>query len=102
MDIKNFYIYLLALFSGKIEKGLLARYEYVLSENRILKSKQKKRIIFTDAERVILAEKAKKLGKDLKEVATIVRPDILMKWYRELVKKKWDYSDRVVRNFCEE
>ncbi len=54
-----------------------------------------KRIRFTDAERALLARKAKAVGrKALMELDTIVSPDTLMRWRRRLVAQKWDYSHR--------
>ena len=32
--------------------------------------------------------------KGLFEVATIVTPDTILRWHRQLVAQKWDYSDR--------
>ena len=61
----------------------------------LLESQGKKRIFFTDDQRRVLAIKAKALGrKALMELTTIVTPDTLLRWHRELVAKKWDYSDR--------
>jgi putative transposase len=55
----------------------------------------KKRLQFTDAERRKLAVLGKKLGrKALAEVATIAAPDTILRWYRELVAKKYDGSAR--------
>jgi len=48
-------------------------------------------IRFTDAERALLARKAKALGrKALLELDTLVSPDTLMRWHRRLVAQKWD------------
>ena len=45
--------------------------------------------------RALLARKAKAVGrKALLELETIVSPDTLMRWHRELVAQKWDYSSR--------
>ncbi len=53
------------------------------------------RIRFTDAERALLARKAKAIGrKALMELETIVSPDTLMRWHRKLVSQKWNYSNR--------
>ena len=61
----------------------------------LLECQGKKRIFFTDDQRRVLAIKAKALGrKALMELTTIVTPDTLLRWHRELVAKKWDYSDR--------
>ena len=61
----------------------------------LLESQGKKRILFNDDQRRVLAIKAKALGrKALMELTTIVTPDTLLRWHRELVAKKWDYSNR--------
>ena len=42
-----------------------------------------------------LARKAQALGrKVLNEIETLVTPDTLLRWYRELVASKWNYSHR--------
>ena len=53
----------------------------------------KKRLRFTDDQRCRLATKAKKLGrKKLMDIASIVTPDTLLRWYRNLIAKKYDGS----------
>ena len=60
----------------------------------LLKKLGKKRVLLTDDQRRILAVKGKALGrKALMELTTIVTPDSILRWHRELVAKKWDYSD---------
>jgi putative transposase len=70
--------------------------EYLQEENRVLKERLSgRRIRFTDAERHRLARKAQALGrKILNELETLVTPDTLLRWYRELVASNWNYSDR--------
>ncbi len=70
--------------------------EYLKTVNRsLLERLGKKRLRFTDAERRNLAVLGKKLGrKALAEVATIATPDTILRWYRELVAKKYDGSGR--------
>jgi putative transposase len=70
--------------------------EYLKTVNRaLLERLGKKRLRFTDAERKKLAVLGKKLGrKALAEVATIATPDTILRWYRELVAKKYDSSAR--------
>ena len=70
--------------------------EYLQEENRVLKERLGgRRLRFTDAERCRLARKAQALGrKVLNELETLVTPDTLMRWYRELVASKWNYSHR--------
>ena len=70
--------------------------EYLRAENRVLREKLgKKRILLNDDQRRRLAVKGKILGrKMLEQVATIVTPDTILRWHRELVAAKWDYSER--------
>jgi hypothetical protein len=51
----------------------------------------------TDAECIALAETGKPLGGQLAEVITIIKPEVLLTWHRQLVAGKWDYSRH--RNF---
>jgi hypothetical protein len=64
---------MLAYVTGSVDEELLGRNEYLVTENRILRSQIKGRIRLTDAERVSLAQVAKGLGrKALNEVAQMV------------------------------
>ncbi|MCH7685308.1 MAG: DDE-type integrase/transposase/recombinase [Planctomycetes bacterium] len=61
----------------------------------LMQSQGKKRILLTHDQRRLLAVKGKALGrKTLRELTTIVTPDTILRWHRELVAQKWDYSDR--------
>ena len=61
----------------------------------LLKKLGKKRILLSDDQRRVLAVKGKVLGrKALHELTTIVTPDTILRWHRELVARKWDYSDK--------
>jgi putative transposase len=87
---------LLMIFSGWVNPRQGDVIEYLKEENRILKERLGgKRIQFTDAERRLLARKAYALGrKVLTELETVVTPDRLMRWYRNLIARKWNYSHR--------
>ncbi len=53
----------------------------------------KDRILFTDGQRRRLATKAKVIGRRrLATLGTIVTPDTLLRWYRQLVAKMYDGS----------
>jgi len=82
--------------SGWVHRHQLIVIEFLQAENRMLKERlHGKRIRFTDAERTLLARKAKAVGrKALLELDTIVSPDTLMRWHRRLVAQKWDFSKR--------
>lgn len=80
-------------------RELTLQNEYLLIENRVLRSKINKRISFTDEQRRTLVESAMALGRDLMEqVVTIVQPKTILLWQRKLEKHKWDYSDRRKKN----
>jgi transposase InsO family protein len=84
------------MFAGWVNRHQLQIIEYLKEENRVLKERLGDRPIhFTDAQRRRLARRAKVLGrKRLGELQTLVTPDTLMRWYRELVSSKWDHSHR--------
>jgi len=65
--------------------------EYLKAENLLLLEKLgSKRVMLTDAERRKLATLGKALGrKGLAAVATIASPETILRWYRELVAKKY-------------
>src|SRR6266700_5205794 len=84
---------MLAYVTGSVDEELLARNEYLVTENRILRHQIKGRIRLTDPERISLAEMAKRLGrKALDEVAQIVRPETILGGHRRLIAKKFDGS----------
>src|ERR1700730_9779617 len=83
----------LAYVAGTVDQELLARNEYLATENRIIKAQLKGRLKLSDAERGVLGEIGRRLGrKVLTDVATIARPDTILGWYRKLVARKFDGS----------
>ena len=88
--------YLLLIVSGWVYRRQLIVIEFLQAENRLLKERLSgKRIRFTDAERALLARKAKAVGrKALLELDTLLSPDTLMRWHRRLVAQKRDFSTR--------
>ena len=55
--------------------------------------KFKGRLLLSDSEKATLAEIAKRLGrKALADIAAVAKPDSLLRWYRELIAKKFDGS----------
>jgi hypothetical protein len=84
---------MLAYITGSVGEELPARNEYLVTEDRILRSQIQGRIRLTDPERISLASAAKRLGrKGPQEVAQIVRPEKILAWYRRLIAKKFDGS----------
>ena len=88
--------FLLVVVSGWVHRRQLIVIEFLQAENRLLKERLRgKRIRFTDAERALLARKAKAVGrKALLELDTLVCPDTLMRWHRRLVAEKWNFAHR--------
>ena len=86
--------FLLMVVSGWVHRRQLIVIEFLQAENRLLKERLRgKRIRFTDAERALLARKAKAVGrKALLELDTLVSPDTLMRWHRRLVAEKWNFT----------
>jgi hypothetical protein len=82
--------FLLMVVAGWLHRQQAAVIEYLSAENRVLRERLgDRRIIFTDAERLTLAEKARAVGrKTLRELGTIVTSETLLCWHRELVARK--------------
>jgi putative transposase len=87
---------LLLILAGWINRHQQDVLEYLRAENQVLKEKLgKKRILLSDDQRRRLAIKGKILGrKALQEIPTIFTPETILRWHRELVARKWDYSER--------
>jgi putative transposase len=84
---------MLAYITGTVDQELLLRNEYLAAENRILRAKIKDRLLLSDSEKATLAEIAHRLGrKALGDVASAAKPETLLRWYRELIAKKFDGS----------
>jgi putative transposase len=66
--------------------------EYLREENRVLREQLgDRRVRFTDAQRRRLAVKGRVLGRRvLEQLAGLVTPDTILRWYRELIAKKYD------------
>src|SRR5438105_12783955 len=88
--------FLLMIAAGWVHRHQLTVIEFLQAENRYLKEKLGgKRLRFTDAERALLARKAKAVGrKALLELDTIVSPDTLLRWHRRLIAQKWNFVHR--------
>jgi hypothetical protein len=88
--------FLLLTFAGWVSRQQQDVIAYLQEENHILREQLGgRRLRLTDAQRRRLAAKGKALGrKALREVAGIVTPDTILRWYRELIAQKYDGSAR--------
>ena len=87
---------LVMILAGWINDEQQRIIDFQRTEIDILKEKLgKKRILLDDEQRRRLAVKGKVLGRKLLEqMGCLFTPDTILRWHRELVAKKWDYSDR--------
>ena len=88
-----FVVFLLA---GWISRQQLIVIEYLKAENRMLRERLKGRSLrFSDRERALLARKAFAIPrKVLLELGTIVTPDTLLRWHRQLIAQKFTCGHR--------
>jgi transposase len=84
--------FLVLTVSGWIQRRQLAAIEYLRAENQVLREQLGARgLRLTDAQRRRLAVKGQVLGrKGLRELANIVTPETILRWYRELIARKYD------------
>ena len=88
--------FLVLVMSGWLTRRQQSAIEYLRAENRVLREQLGgRRLRLTDEQRRRLAILGRALGrKALREVACIVTPDTILRWYRELIAKKYDGSAR--------
>jgi hypothetical protein len=85
---------LLVTLAGWINRHQQHVIEYLLEENRVLKEQVKgRRLRLTDDQRRRLAAKGQRLGRRVStRVATIVTPDTILRWHRQLIARKWTFE----------
>jgi len=83
-------------FAGWVNRRQLAMIDYLKAENLVLRQQlggRKPR--FTDDQRRRLAVKGRVLGhRVLEELAGLVTPETILRWYRELIAAKYDGTAR--------
>jgi putative transposase len=86
--------FLLLLFAGLVNREQAKVVEFLREENRVLREQLgNRRLRLTDDQRARLAVRAKELGRSaLAAVATIVTPDTLLRWHRQLIAAKHTYQ----------
>src|SRR6476646_8472940 len=86
---------LLAALVGWFDRRQQDAVAYLIEENRILREHVRGRIRLTNEERRRLAVPGHRLGRRrLGEVATIVTPDTILRWHRQLIARKWTYAKK--------
>ncbi|MCA9078379.1 MAG: integrase core domain-containing protein [Planctomycetaceae bacterium] len=92
----NPWTVLLVAMAGMLNREQQLAIDYLRTENAALREKLGgNRVLLTDQQRRRLAVRGKVLGRKLlREVVGIVSPETILRWHRELVARKWDYSHR--------
>jgi hypothetical protein len=90
--------FFLLLLSGWVNRDQQAVIDYLLEENRVLRAERwSRRLRLSDDQRRRLAVKGQALGRRrLRDVAGIVTPDTILRWYRRLVATKYAGSQKRV------
>jgi putative transposase len=85
---------LLAVLIGWLDRQERELLHYLVAENRVLRRQLRgRRLQLTDEDRRRLAVRAYCLGRQqLRQIATIVTPDTLLRWHRQLIALKWTYA----------
>ena len=87
---------LLVTLAGWVNRHQQHVIEYLVEENRVLKEQVKgRRLRLIDDQRRRLAAKGRRLGRRvLGQVATIVTPDTILRWHRQLIARKWTFTPK--------
>ena len=82
-----------AYVTGMVNQQLVLQNEYLIAENRILRSHLPARLRLTDPQRVTLAMIGSRLGRQaLQQVALVAKPETILGWHRKLIAQKFDGS----------
>jgi hypothetical protein len=87
---------LVVTMAGWITRQQDAVFEYLQEENRVLEQQLgHKRLRLTDDQRRRLAVRGRAIGRRaLAEVASLVTPDTILRWHRQLIAEKWTHKRR--------
>jgi hypothetical protein len=90
---------LLVTLAGWVNRHQQAVIDYLMEENRVFKEQLKGRSLrLSDDQRRRPAVKGRRLGRRLlRQVATIVTPDTILRWHRRLIAQKWTFARK---RFC--
>jgi putative transposase len=85
---------LLGALVGWLDRQEREALAYLMEENRVLRRQlHGRRLRLTDDDRRRLAARGHRLGRQaLCQIATIVTPDTILRWHRQLIARKWTYA----------
>jgi putative transposase len=89
----QFFLAALAGWLNRHQHDVIA---YLVEENRVLRAQLRgRRLRLSDDQRRRLGERGHRLVREaLRQVATIVTPDTILRWHRHLIARKWTYAHR--------
>ena len=95
IDVSSLRV-LVAALVGWLDERQQTTLVYLIEENRILRGQLRgRRLRLSDDERRRLAVRGHRLGRrGLRQVATLVTPDTILRWHRQLIARKWTYALR--------
>jgi putative transposase len=98
IDVSVFRFLLLSIV-GWLDRREREALAYLIEENRVLRRQLGgRRLRLTDDGRRQLAAHAYRLSRQaLRDVATLVTPDTLLRWHRQLIAHKWTYTQAGTR-----
>jgi putative transposase len=87
---------LLLTLAGWVNRHQQHVIDYLVEENRVLREQLAgRRVRLTDDQRRRLAAGGQRLGRQvLRQVATIVTPDTILRWHRLLIARKWTFGPK--------
>ncbi len=85
---------LIAQIQKLFSRDLALENDYLRQENKILRGKFGQRVPLTDRERRILVRCGMRIRDRLGEVASIVKPETILRWNRRMKQMKWTYDNR--------
>src|SRR5262245_39501096 len=90
--------FLLLPLAGWVNRQQQAVIDYLLEENRVLRAERgSRRLRLSEDQRRRLTVKGKALGRRrLRDIAGIVTPDTILRWYRRIVAKRFVGSKKRV------
>jgi len=86
----------LAVLTGWLNRQERRSLAYLVEENRVLRRQLGgQRLQFTDDDRRRLAVLGHRVGRRvLRQIATVVTPDTILRWHRQLIARKWTYRGK--------
>ena len=92
-----YFQFFVAAIAGWVNQQQQHVIEYLKAENQVLREHlpKNRRLILTNDQRRRLAAKGKRIGRQmLREIGSIVTPDTILRWHRQLIAAKYDGSLR--------